>query len=75
MLWRLIIGEYGPNIQYISVVDNIVYDTLIRLPYAPNNQDVSSTIKAQCHVNKLFVTCVEQNLSVSSPLYLFLVQR
>ena len=30
MRWRLILKEFGPNIQHISVVDNIVSETLSR---------------------------------------------
>ena len=29
--WKIIIKEFGTNINNISIVDNIVYDTLIRL--------------------------------------------
>ena len=32
MLWILIIEEFATNIQYIYEVDNIVDDTLSRLP-------------------------------------------
>ena len=31
MLWQLIIRDFGPNIQYIAVVDNIVADMLSKL--------------------------------------------
>ena len=30
--WRLILEDFGTNIQHISGVDNIVYDTLSILP-------------------------------------------
>ena len=30
--WRLILEYFGPNIQHIAVVDNIVADTLSILP-------------------------------------------
>ena len=30
--WRLIIEEYSPNIEYISVENNMVADALSRLP-------------------------------------------
>ena len=33
--WRLIFKYFGPNIQNIYGVDNIVSDTLNRLPYIP----------------------------------------
>ena len=38
MRWQLIIIEIGPNIQNIVVVDNIVADTLSRLPSASVNK-------------------------------------
>ena len=38
MRWRLIIEDFGPNIQHIAGVDNIVADTLSILPYAPSNK-------------------------------------
>ena len=38
MLWILILKEFGPNIQHIAVVDNIVADTLSRLPSTPCNK-------------------------------------
>ena len=33
MHWRLILKYFEPNIQHIAVFDNIVADTLSRLPY------------------------------------------
>ena len=36
--WRLIIKEFGPNIQHIYGVDNIVADTLSRLIYTPREK-------------------------------------
>ena len=38
MRWRLIIIEFGPNIQNIVGVDNIVADTLSRLPSTSVNK-------------------------------------
>ena len=37
MHWRLIIEDFGPTINHISGVDNIVYDTISRLPYTTVN--------------------------------------
>ena len=61
MRWRLIIGEFGPNIQYISGVDNIVADTLSILLSTPSNKYESCTRKAQCCANKLFAIGREEN--------------
>ena len=38
MRWRLIIEEFGPNIQNIAGVDNIVSDTLNRFPFTPSDK-------------------------------------
>ena len=54
MRWRLIIGEFGPNIQYISGVENIVGDTLSILLSTPSDKYESCTRKAQCCANDLF---------------------
>ena len=54
MRWRLILKEFGPNIQNKAVVDNIVADTISRLPYKSTNKYGPSTSKAQYLANKLF---------------------
>jgi hypothetical protein len=33
MRWRLILEEFGPNIQHIAGIDNVVADMLSRVPY------------------------------------------
>ena len=38
MRWKLIIEEFGPNIQHISGVDNILADTLSRLLSTPRKK-------------------------------------
>ena len=38
MRWRLILEEFGTNIQHISGVDNMVADTLSRLPSMPSKK-------------------------------------
>ena len=38
MRWRLILEEFGPNIQHIAVVDNIVPDMISILPSTPRNK-------------------------------------
>ena len=52
MRLRLIIEEFGPTIQHIDGVDNIVTDTLSRLPSTPSDKNDSCTRKAQCRVNE-----------------------
>ena len=55
MRWCLILKEFGPNIQHIPGVDNIVADTLSRLPSANTNREDDSTESLR-RTNKLFVT-------------------
>ena len=54
--WWLILEEFGPNIQNKSGVDNIVADTLSRLPYISIDKYEPRTRKSQCCVNELFDT-------------------
>ena len=46
MRWRLIIEYFGSNIHHIAGVDNIVSETLSRLPYMPSNKYEPFTRKA-----------------------------
>ena len=62
MRWRLILEEFGTNIQNIAGVDNIVADTLSRLPYTPSKKYEPCTSKAKFHANGLFkIVRVEKN--------------
>ena len=62
MHWRVILEKlFIPNIQHISGVDNIVADTISRLPFMPSNKNETYTIKAQCHANELFTIFREEN--------------
>ena len=54
MIWRLIIKEFGPNIQHIYVFDNIVADTLSILPSTSVGKYGTIKMKAHCLMNKLF---------------------
>ena len=51
---RIIIEEFGLNIQHIDGFYNIVADTLSRLLSNPSNKYDPCTRKAQCHANELF---------------------
>ena len=55
IICRIIIEEFGPNIQHISVVDNIVAYTLIILPSTTIDKYKPCTSKSQCRANELFV--------------------
>ena len=62
MRWRLIIEDFGPNIQHIDGIDNIVADKLSRMPSMPSDKCNTCTRKVQCCVNELFeIVGVEKN--------------
>ena len=73
--WRLVIKYFGPNIQHISRVDNIVADTLSRFPSTLVNNYNTCTSKAQCCANKLFSISRAENNKDWSSLNLLNVQR
>ena len=62
MRWQLIIEEFGPNIQHIFGVDNIVADTLSILPSTQSNKNETCTRKAQCRANELFTIGREEKI-------------
>ena len=75
MRWRLILEEFGPNIQHIAGVDNIVANTLSRLPSTPSDNNYPCTRKAQCRANYLFAIVREENNDNPPPLNLIIAQR
>jgi hypothetical protein len=72
MRWRLILEEFGSNIQHIAGVDNTVADMLSRLPSANCDEQTPSTDRESRHANELFAIN-ETNADVF-PLTLLLVQ-
>ena len=54
MRWRIILRDFGPNIQNIAGVDNIASDTLSRLPFMPRDKYKTCKRKSQCRANDLF---------------------
>ena len=38
MRWRLILEEFGPELKYTKVENNVVADTLSRLEKSPNQE-------------------------------------
>jgi hypothetical protein len=54
MRWRLILEEFGPNIQYIAGIDNVVADMLSRVPSANCDQDELAPSTAQSRAKELF---------------------
>ena len=62
MQWISIIGKFGPDIQHIAGVDNIVADMLSRFPPASIDKNKTSTMKSQCRAYKLFdIIRLEEN--------------
>ena len=52
--WRLILVDFWPNIQHDAGVDNIVSDTLFKLPSASAKIYKPMTGNDQCCMYKLF---------------------
>ena len=75
MRWRLIVKEFGSNIQHIAVVDNIVAETLSRFPSMPSDTYKPCTRKSQCHANELFAIGRVENNEDCFPLNFLILQR
>ena len=54
MRWRLIIEEFGPNIQHISRVENKLSNTLGRFMSTTVDQDKPITTRYISRSNELF---------------------
>ena len=54
MCWRPILEEFGPTIQHIAGVEEIIDDTLSRLTSAYINKYKTIIMKAHCCANELF---------------------
>jgi hypothetical protein len=62
MRWRLILKEFGPNIQHIAGINNILADMLSCMPLAnceqdelePSNVQELEPSNAQFHAKALF---------------------
>ena len=72
MRWRLILEEFGPNIQHIAGVDNTVADTLSHLPSTNCDEQTQSTDRESHHANELFA--INEPNAAAFPLTLVLVQ-
>ena len=75
MRWKLIIKAFGPSIQHITAVDNIVADTLSRFTPTPRDTYESSTRKAHCRTNELFKIGRLENNEDCFLLNILIVQR
>ena len=74
MQWYLIIQEFGPNIQYIAVVDNIVSNTLSIFLSIYVEKYEPITKRDQCRVNELFAISMAENNKYCFPLNLLNAQ-
>ena len=61
MCWKLILEDFGLNIQHIAGVDNIVADIIGRFPSTSVDKYKHITSKARCCANNLFATGREEN--------------
>ena len=75
MRWQLILKEFGPNIQHIAGVDNIIADMLNRFPYASIDKYESRTIIAQCRAKELFAISRVENNKDCFPLNILNLKR
>ena len=75
MRWQLILGEFGPNIQHIAEVDNIIADTLSIFLSTTSNKNDPCTRKAQCRANELVTIGREENDDNCFPLNLLILKR
>ena len=75
MHWRLILEEFGPNIQHIAGVDNIVADTLSRLPSTTSDKYEPCKRKSRCRANELFTIGRVENNEACFPLNISILQR
>ena len=70
MHWRLIIKEFGLNVQHIYGVENMVADIIIILPSTSVDNYKPITSKSHCSANKVFVIGGEENNEDCFPLNL-----
>ena len=75
MWWRLILKYCVADIQFLDGVDNMVSDTFSISPYIPVDNYNPSTVKSQCHTNKLFAFVRDKNNEDRFPLNLLNMQR
>ena len=75
MLWILTLKEFGPYIQHIAGIYNIVADTLSSLSLENINQDKSSTMNDSSPEKELFAFNNDEDDEVYFPLALPIVQR
>jgi len=46
MRWRLLLEEFAPDIRHIAGIENVVADTISRLPMTHNNEQNEASIIA-----------------------------
>ena len=68
MRCQVILKYFGPIIQHIRGVDNMVANTLSRFPSTPIGNYEPSTLKSQCCANELFALSRDKNNEDGFPL-------
>ena len=69
---QLILKEFGTNTYHIYGVENIVYDTLSRLPSAYINNSKPIIIRAHFKADELFPSSLAHNNNDFLPIYILL---
>ena len=72
MHWWLTLKEFGPKIQLISEVENIVAEKIRIFPSATNNQDEPRTIRDRYCANELFAINKDNNQKCGFNLEIYL---
>ena len=74
MRCRIILEDFGPNIQHIYGVDNIVANTLSRFPSTTSDKYKPCTRKYQHCANELFSIVRVENNEDCFPLNILIVK-
>jgi len=60
--WKLLLEDYGPEIEYIKGIDNTVAGDMSRLEYDPDkNTSCLGLHQYYCHVATLFSNCMHKH--------------
>ena len=73
LLWRLKLEEYGPDIEYIKVENNIVADGLSRIPLNGNQETTQKSTYQQEIVSE--INDIKEILEGTFSIYLKLIQK
>ena len=71
--WRIILNEYGPDIEYVKGDKNIVVDTLSRLPLNGNQDTTQKSTYQEENVSE--INGIEEQPEGNFPINLKLIQK